>query len=95
MEFFSAILDYSDFTVCNVAGYFPGHHLYCLTKEFLVISLLLVLLTILLSFVCKMLKYHCEVNIIAENKIIHPNSFAPETYQLVDTYGQGVKSFNI
>lgn len=78
-----------------VYHYFPGHLLYCLTKEFLVISLLLVLLAILLSAVWKMWKDHREVNNITENRRIHTNSFAPETDQMVVTNGQGVKSFNI
>lgn len=78
-----------------VYHYFPGRLLYCLTKEFLVISLLLVLLAILLSAVWKMWKDHCEVNDIADKRRIHTNSFAPETDQLVVTNGQGMKSFNI
>lgn len=101
MEFFSAILDYSEVILLCVTllvavyHYFPGHLLYCLTKEFLVISLLLVLLAILLSAVWKMWKDHRKVNNITENRRIHTNSFAPETDQMVVTNGQGVKSFNI
>lgn len=78
-----------------VYHYFPGHLLYCLTKEFLVISLLLVLLVILMSAVWKMWKDHREVNDIADNRRIHTNCVAPETDQLVMRNDQGVKSFNI
>lgn len=73
-----------------VYHYFPGHLLYCLTKEFLVISLLLVLLVILMSAVWKMWKDHREVNDIADNRRIHTNCVAPETDQLVMRNDQGV-----
>lgn len=78
-----------------VYHYFPGHLLYCLTKEFLVISLLLVLLAILLSALWKMWRDHREVNDIANNRRIHTNSVAPETDQVIMRNGQGIKSFNI